>query len=372
MIEVFSFSCRRRRKEAKSARLTNPPSASLRRRLRALSDGIIALLPLVGCGVPILGAAEAELILHGGKIVTVDKQFSIREAVAVAGGRIVAVGDNETVLKLKGPTTQTIDLGGKMVLPGLIDSHSHPTDASVTELDHPLPEFETIQDVLDYIKARTKVVKEGEWIIVRQVFITRLREQRYPTRAELDRVAPKHPVLYSTGPDASVNSLALKLAGIDRNFKMPPGEPGFAERDPQTGEPTGILRRCTNLLKAKSTEKEPTEADYMERLPMLFRDYNSVGLTTIGDRDTTSTEVARYAKLRDAGALTVRIAALLGVPYTGEIGEIQGKIREVARHPLFKDRRGLVRVIGMKTYLDGGMLTGSAYMSKPWGVSKIY
>jgi len=322
--------------------------------------------------VPILGAAEAELILHGGKIVTVDKQFSIREAVAVAGGRIVAVGDNETVLKLKGPTTQTIDLGGKMVLPGLIDSHSHPTGASVTEFDHPLPEFETIQDVLDHIKARTKVVKEGEWIVLRQVFITRLREQRYPTRAELDRVAPKHPVLYSTGPDASVNSLALKLAGIDRNFKMPPGEPGFAERDPQTGEPTGILRRCTNLLKAKSTEKEPTEADYMERLPMLFRDYNSVGLTTIGDRDTTSTEVARYAKLRDAGALTVRIAALLGVPYTGEIGEIQGKIREVARHPLFKDRSGLVRVIGMKTYLDGGMLTGSAYMSKPWGVSKIY
>ncbi len=330
------------------------------------------LLVLIGCWGRIAAAAEAELILHNGKIVAVDKDFTIHQAIGVNDGRIVAVGDDPAVLKLRGPATKTIDLAGKMVLPGLIDSHCHPTDASVTELDHELPDFETIQDVLDYIEARTKVVEPGKWIILRQVFITRLREQRYPTRAELDRVAPHHPVLYATGPDASVNSLALRMAGIDKSFRMPPGEPGFPEKDPQTGEPTGILRRCTDLLKATSTAKNPTEDDYLSRLPMLFHDYNSVGLTTIGDRDSTPAEVARFVKLDEQGNLTVRIAALLDIGSSGPIDEIEKAIRKVAEHPQYADRSGPVRVIGVKTYLDGGMLTGSAYMLQPWGVSKIY
>jgi len=76
------------------------------------------------------------------------------------------------------------------------------------------------------------VVAEGNWIWVKNVFITRLREQRYPTRAELDRIAPKHPVVFSTGPDASVNSLALSLSGIDREFKVT--GPGIIEKDPVT------------------------------------------------------------------------------------------------------------------------------------------
>jgi predicted amidohydrolase YtcJ len=318
-------------------------------------------------------AADApDLIVHHGKIATVDKNFAIHEAMAVQGARIVAVGRNDDVLKLKGPDTKVVDLVGRLVLPGLIDSHTHPSGACVTEFDHPIPNFETIQDVLDYIKARTKVLKEGHWIVVRQVFITRLREKRYPTRAELDSVAPNHPVLYSTGPDASVNSLALKVSGIDRNFKVKEGDPGFAEKDPQTGEPTGILRRCGGYLKVKTTAKSPTEAESLARQVELFKDYNSVGLTTIADRDCSERSVARYVKLRDEGRLTVRIPVVLGVSSAGDIGKIQENIRRAAEHPLFKDKSGPVRVIGVKTYLDGGMLTGSAYMRQPWGVSQIY
>ena len=74
----------------------------------------------------------------------------------------------------------------------------------MTEFDHPIPDMETIADVLDYVRARAEVLPEGTWIEVRQVFITRLKEQRYPTKAELDQAAPKHPVLFATGPDASV------------------------------------------------------------------------------------------------------------------------------------------------------------------------
>src|SRR2546426_8517467 len=148
--------------------------------------------------------------------------------------------------------------------------------------------MERIQDVLDYIHARCRVVKEGQWIEVRQVFITRLAEQRYPTRAELDRVAPKHPVLFATGPDASLNSLALQLSGIDRDFKVTDGGSGFAEKDSNTGEPTGILRNCTRYVKVKSPKRQPTRAEKVERLRELFADYNAVGLTSVCDRNAGS------------------------------------------------------------------------------------
>src|SRR5262249_47336439 len=129
-----------------------------------------------------LGAADADLILHNGKVVTVDAKFSIQEAIAVEAGRVAATGANRDVLARRGPRTQVLDLEGRMVLPGLMDSHAHPADACLTEYDHPIPSMERIQDVLDYIGSRTRVLKEGEWIQVRQVFITRLAEQRYPTR----------------------------------------------------------------------------------------------------------------------------------------------------------------------------------------------
>ena len=101
-----------------------------------------------------------DLILHNGKILTVNKSFAIAQALAVKGERIVAVGRNADVLRLKGAGTRVVDLGGKTVLPGLIDSHVHSTGASMYEFDHPIPDMETIEDVLRYVRARAAVVKQ--------------------------------------------------------------------------------------------------------------------------------------------------------------------------------------------------------------------
>jgi len=332
---------------------------------------------LLGCAAFVLApsapvrAAEANLILHNGKIVTVDKKFSVHQAVAIQGERILRVGTNEEVLKTKGDRTRLVDLKGKTVLPGLMDSHSHPADACMTEFDHPVPDMETIKDVLDYIKGRAKVLAPGEWIVVSQVFITRLREQRYPTRQELDDAAPKHPVLYATGPDASLNTLALKLSKIGRDFKVTDGGAGHAEKDPKTGEPTGILRSCTRYVKAQPSGRQATEANRTERLLMLFRDYNATGLTGIIDRDASPSSITRYKKLLDNDKLPLRIAISHGVSTDGGTEQVQKAIRKVAEHPLCRGGP-MLRIIGIKTYLDGGMLTGSAYMRQPWGVSKIY
>ena len=216
-----------------------------------------------------LSAAEVDLILHGGRVVTVDKQFSVVQAVAITNHSIAAVGTDADILKLKTARTRVVDLQGRMVLPGLMDSHTHPTGASLTEFDHEIPAMETIADVLAYVRKRAEVLKPGEWIELQQVFITRLREQRYPSRAELDAAAPNHPVLFRTGPDASLNSLALKLSGIDRDFKVTDGGAGFIEKDPATGEPTGILRNCTRFVSVKSPLRKATDAQKRERLKEL-------------------------------------------------------------------------------------------------------
>ncbi len=320
---------------------------------------------------PAVAADEADLILHHGKIVTVDDKFTVAEALAVKDDRILAVGGNAEIMKLAGPGTRNIDLQGKTVLPGLADSHVHPTAASTYEFDHPVPEMDTIADVLKYIGIRTAAVEKGNWIVIRQVFITRLRDQRYPTRQELDLVAPEHPVMFATGPDASLNSLALSQSGINRDFQITDGGPGKIERDANSGEPTGILRSCTRLAKTGSTGKSPSEAEKLDHLKRLLADYNSVGITSIADRDASDEAVALHKTLRDRGELTCRVFLNLSVDAQTPLEAIEARIKKAAADPLHQyDNRLWLR--GIKCYLDGGMLTGSAYMQQPWGVSRIY
>ena len=326
------------------------------------------------CGLlpttPALAQQAAELILHNGRVVTVDRNFRVVQAVAVAAGRIVAVGSDRQVLSLRGPKTRVVDLQGRMVLPGLIDSHVHPLGAALTEFDHPIPEMRSIADVLEYIRQRTRVVPKGKWIVVRQVFITRLKERRYPTREELDRAAPEHPVLFATGPDGSLNSLALRLSGIDKDFQVV--GTGYIERDPKTGEPTGILRSCLRYVKAQPYQaRRPNHEQVLQRLELLLRDYASVGLTTVADRSAGLNQQRRYQELLAEGRLPGRVMLSRSLNTSGTLEQIQARIDQIARDPL---RQGTLRlrIVGVKTFLDGGMLTGSAYMRKPWGVSRIY
>ena len=316
-----------------------------------------------------LHAAPA-LILHHGKVITVDKNFRVAEAIAIdADGRIAAVGSNDDILALKSDATQQVDLGGKTVLPGLMDSHVHP-GAAMTEFDHEIPTMETIADVLAYVSGRVKVSQPGELISVRQIFITRLEEKRYPTRAELDRIAPNNPVVFSTGPDAMLNSLALKLGGYSRDYKVPSGSAGKMEVD-ANGEPTGLLRSLSHNVKAPTSSKSPTAEDTYRRTVELFHDYNAVGLTTVADRDSSLRQCELYQKMLTQGDLTVRMRPSPGIPSMSLWPACEKAIDEVIQHPLTKDDP-MLQIIGTKVYLDGGMLTGSSWMIEPWGVSEAY
>ena len=342
--------------------------------LQAIGVRPAAAIALLCVSIP-LGEAQtanrADLILYNGKIVTVQDDFEIVQAVAVKGDRIAALGSDSEVRDLASPETRSIDLRGKTVLPGLMDSHVHSTGASMYEFDHRVPEMETIEDVLAYVQSRADVLDDGDWIRVRQVFITRLRDQRYPTRGELDRVAPNNPVYFSTGPDASLNSLALKLSGIDKDFRITDGKPGRIERDPQTGEPTGIIRSAGRFVAYESSAKSPSRADRLRRLKELLADYNKVGLTSVADRNASDGAVDLYRELKERNELTCRVFLSLSVSAQNSMERIEERIRQAAGSPLH-EYDNMLWLRGIKTFLDGGMLTGSAYMLKPWGVSKVY
>jgi predicted amidohydrolase YtcJ len=243
--------------------------------------------------------------------------------------------------------------------------------AASYEFDHPVPDMPDIASLLDYIAGRARVLPEGSLIYVRQVFITRLKEQRYPTREELDRVAPKHPVQFSTGPDSMLNTLAMKMAGIDKAYTVPAGQPGKVERDAD-GEPTGLLRSISPKISGtKSNAKSPSEEQTLNLVKKLFTDYNSVGFTAIGDRGASAGSIKLYNKLRDAGELSVRMRCSHTFPTTSGWEAAEKAIDEIIANPQRKFDP-MVQIVGTKVWLDGGMLTGSALMQEPWGVSKIY
>ena len=338
-------------------------------RSKALSVAVVLSL-IVAAGVT--ADEKADLLLTNGKIVTVDSEFRVVESMAVRDGHVVAIGKSDSLKSFIGERTKLLDLEGKMLLPGLIDSHTHPTGASMFEADHEIPPMDTIADVLSYIRNRTKVVPKGEWIKLSQVFITRLREQRYPTRAELDAAAPDHPVVFRTGPDASANSLALHENGIDKEFAK--AHPANVMVDSQTGEPNGILRKFESVLKsqANSAEKSLTQQQRDDRLVMLLDDYNRSGITGIIDRNCNDAARGQFGRLLDANRLNLRVRLSRSLSPRGDFEAIEERIESIASDPLFKNPSPRLGIIGVKCFEDGGMLTGSAYFNRPWGVSKIY
>ena len=316
--------------------------------------------------------AAPDTIFYNGNVITVDADFRKAEAFAVTGDRITAVGTNAEMSALGSAQTQRINLQGKTVLPGIIDSHSHPVAAAMYELDHEIPTMETIDDVLAYFQARTKAVPNGDWIGLQQVFITRLRDKRYPTRAELDSAVPEHPAFMRTGPDAMLNSLALAKLGITKDSGDHPGSGhGRIERHSQTQEPTGMLRNCTSVGHFLTTSVNITPEIQKARLQQQMSAYNSVGITTVADRNASESDLTLYKALLDDGNLTCRIYASHEVNAALTPAEIETKVAAVAKLPLAK-KNDMLWIGGVKMFLDGGMLTGSARMRKPWGVSSIY
>ncbi len=308
-----------------------------------------------------LCAADADLILHNGKIVTVDGNFSIRQAVAIKSGKIAAVGTNQSVLAQRGANTQVVDLQGRTVLPGLIDSHVHALEAGLSEARRPLPPLDSYAAVQQYIREQAKTTPKGEWIVVPRTFPTRLKEMRMPTRDVLD-VVSDHPVLFDASYVWIVNTLGLKLSKIDRNTPNPPG--GEIVKDAH-GEPNGILKNAQSLLHGVGSKTQFTEDEKLRELEAQLRRYVAAGLTCVGDRAVDPEQIALYQKLQAQGRLPLRVVMTWRPDALRPTEEIVKEMRTAPYSPGAGD--SWLKFQTFKLTLDGGMTIGTAFQRYPYG-----
>ena len=325
---------------------------------------MLYLLLALACLAPVsFGAVEeADLILHSGRILTVDSRFSIAQAVAVRAGVIVGVGDTRTVLSSwRGPRTRVVDLRGRTVLPGLIDAHVHTLSAGLSELIEPLPRLDSFAAIQSFIRAEARKLPKGEWIIVPRTFPTRLKEMSMPTREVLDAAAG-HPVGFDASYVWSVNSLALQQSCITRDTPNPPG--GEIVKDP-SGEPNGILRNARQLLKGIRGRAGFSAEQRLAALEKILRLYLEAGLTSIGDRGVNSEDAGLFERLRAQNRLPVRVVLTWRLDAALPVPELERQIRDAP----FAAGEGddWLRWGTFKVTLDGGMTIGTAYQRQPYG-----
>lgn len=224
----------------------------------------------------------ADLVFLNGEVITVDERNTIAEAVAVEGNRIKAVGTNEEVKVFIGEKTKVIDLEGKSLLPGFIDSHLHLTMYGVNQqavnckADH----IESLEDILSDLRDKAKETPKGQWVRAWGFNETKIKEKRYPTKEELDHISSEHPIiiLRTCAHISIVNSKALEIAKIDRNTPDPEG--GFIERDAD-GNTTGRLVETANM--AMNEMASYTEEELRKGMKTASDHFIASGITSVHD-----------------------------------------------------------------------------------------
>lgn len=249
----------------------------------------------------------ADRVFVNGKIITVDQADSIVEAVAVKDSKFLATGSTVEIMALAGDKTEVVDLKHKTVLPGLIDSHTHPSMAAalVTEINCRQPEVQGIRDILRMVRRRADELGPGEWVRGGNFNDANLSEKRHITRWELDEAAPNNPVfiLSDTGHQCLVNSTALELAGISGHTQDPPG--GKIDRD-QHHEPTGLLYETATLLATRVIPSYTVEA-LKEGLKSVLDQFSEWGITSTHDASGYNLAIRAYQQLLNEGVRKVRL-----------------------------------------------------------------
>ncbi len=309
-----------------------------------------------------------DTIYYNGKVVTLWDKVPAAEAVSIAGGRIQAVGSSADLLKSAGPGTRRIDLKGRTVLPGIVESHTHPVGAAMSEQEGPVPVMHSIAEVQDYIRREAQRLPPERLIFVPKVYPSRLKDRRYPNRYELDAAAPGREAMADNGYASVLNSALLKKLNITRESPEPAN--GKIIRD-EKGEPTGLILGAPQLLGALRRSRPPSREDILWAIRTMQRSYNRVGITSTVDRGQGPEGFRAYQELWRKGELTVRttVTYMISVPGTPQ------QVREEMLRIPFVTGMGdeWLRVGAIKTIMDGGILIGTAYLREPYGLNtKLY
>ena len=275
-----------------------------------------------------------DLILHSGKIITLDRSSRLAKAIAVRSGQIAAVGDNAALLKDAAPTTELIDLKGCSVMPGLFDAHPHADREGLKARGGiPIAGLHSVADIVDVVKRAAQMTPAGEWIVLMPMgeppheYVSRpeqLTDGRFPTRHDLDAVAPNHAVYiravwgwWSRRPFPSVaNSLALRRAGVTRDTPAPHNVEIVKDA---RGEPTGVFleRNFVPILEFTLFRDLPRfkYSDRVESVHLGAQAYVAAGTTSLYEgHGLTPTVIRAYRENAERGTLPVRMHSPISMP----------------------------------------------------------
>ena len=309
----------------------------------------------------------ADTVLINGTVLTVDARDSVAQAVAIAGGKIVAVGTNREIQALAGPNTTRIDLHGRTVTPGLIDTHCH-FQESIDQLDFGDPSIKNMADVVAKIRQWIvdNKVQPGEWIRGRGWDEGKLAERRYILASDIDKAAPNNPVwlTHTTGHYGVGNSMALKLANVTKDTKDPLA--GTIDRD-KDGQPTGVMKEAaTGLVTRAITSAGPRTSNTRDDVLRIIAGFNREGMTAVKDLNINQGRWDLYKQLLDEGKLTVRMFALWQGGRT--VASVQQAIARMSSQPHPPQSLGDGRLFsgGVKLYIDGSGGARTAWMYDDW------
>jgi predicted amidohydrolase YtcJ len=305
--------------------------------MRIAIVGVIAIVVLATVGAQ---QPQADLILVNGKIITVDDRFTIAQAVAVRGDRIVAVGTNAEIGRLAGPATRRIDLGGKAVIPGLIDNHMHLLRGATTWVrELRFDGIESRKRAIEMVRAHAKAAGPGEWVFniggwAHQQFAD---DPKPFTREELDRIAPDNPVaLQESYYQVFLNSRGLQAFGIVENAPDPKDfVQGTIVRD-AAGKPTGVIKGDIAATRPVAARLPKVAPEQLEAASLsLVKDMNRAGLTSFGVAGCNADVLEIMQKWKTQGSLNVRVFCIGGAA-AGAPDAVDRSLQQIGQMKLFQ------------------------------------
>lgn len=327
-------------------------------------SNLVVLLVLVvsaGCGA---APAPADLVIRGGRIVTMDPALPEAEALAARGGRIIAVGDGGVVAELIGDETDVIDLAGALAVPGLIESHGHFLSLGRSKMILDLTGAGSFDDVVAAVAAAAAEAEPGAWIFGRGWHQDKWRSVPEPSVAglpyhdALSAATPDNPVLltHASGHAAMVNAAALAVAGITDATPDPPG--GEIVRD-TAGRAIGVLRETAAELVQAIVDDEPDEPTLRRMIEHAVVECLANGITSFQDAGSTFATVELLERMAVAGELGLRLWIMLN----------EDNDALAARLPGYRVHRvggGYLTVGGIKRWVDGALGSHGAWLLEPY------
>ena len=306
----------------------------------------------------------ADLILHGGRVHTLDPELGTVEALAIAGGSVVAAGPDGEILRHRGPDTEVFPLEGQTVLPGLTDNHFHALGGG-PGVD--LSGVRTLDELGQAIAARAADTPQGELVVTNSNWHEgQLREQRLPLRDDLDEAAPDHPVVVVRGGHEYIlNSAAIERFGIAENAESPPG--GRIGRYPDGRLNGELVDRAKDPVQFPRPEPEGDPIDRLREDLLTMAGY---GITALRIPGGSAEQFGLFRRLAEENRLPIRIEFLFRL--RGDPEEVEATVASWGVGPEFAT--GLLRVTGVKLGVDGGFEGGwmREPYEEPWGRGGTY